>query len=55
MVMVLNYFRNINSIQYLYSIANVTRKLGIEFNEDGYVYINIGGKIFYVDKETIIK
>ncbi len=53
MIMILNYFRNINSIQYLYPIANVARKLGIEFNEDGYVYINIGGKIFYVEKKLM--
>ncbi|AKI80483.1 putative BTB/POZ domain-containing protein [Acanthamoeba polyphaga mimivirus] len=53
MIMILNYFRNINSIQYLYSIANVARKLGIDFNENGYVYINIGGKIYYVEKKLL--
>ncbi|AGF85631.1 hypothetical protein QJ854_gp151 [Moumouvirus goulette] len=46
----INYLRGVFKIEKLYKIAYELKNIGIEFEMEGYVYINIGGKIFCLDK-----
>lgn len=48
---ILNYLRGYNCSLKL--IAHDANKLGLDIIYDGYVYINIGGRVYYVDKDFI--
>ncbi|AAV50547.1 putative BTB/POZ domain-containing protein [Acanthamoeba castellanii mimivirus] len=48
---ILNYLRGYNCSLKL--IAYDANKLGLDISYDGYVYINVGGRVYYVDKDFI--
>ncbi|AVG46629.1 BTB POZ domain-containing [Acanthamoeba polyphaga mimivirus] len=50
---IINYLRGCINIDKLAKIYLDSKKLGIDIKLQNYVCINIGGKIFYVDKELI--
>ncbi|AUV58842.1 BTB POZ domain-containing protein [Bandra megavirus] len=50
---IINYLRGCINIDKLAKIYLDSKKLGIDIKLDNHVCINIGGKIFYVDKELI--
>ncbi|AKI79838.1 BTB domain-containing protein [Acanthamoeba polyphaga mimivirus] len=49
----LNYLRNNYKEEDLIKFANDFKLLGIEIEMDGYVFVNIGGKIFFLSKNFL--
>nr|WBF70367.1 hypothetical protein [Megavirus caiporensis] len=52
--LILNYLRGCVNIDKLAKIYPDSKKLGIDIKLNNHVCINIGGKIFYVDRELIL-
>ncbi|QGR53684.1 btb/poz domain-containing protein [Moumouvirus maliensis] len=55
MLKFMNYLRGVFETKRLLKIAPNLKKIGIKIEKDGYVYINIGGKIFYLEKKKLEK
>jgi hypothetical protein len=51
---IINYLRGCYAIDMFYKIPTDAKTLGFQFETAGYVYINIGGKIFYLSKQWLV-